>query len=329
MRYERVEFCSFLPDRPYPEEMTMKAWSTLTTLLVAGSVTLAGCTTAADLEKIGQSEATALPSFDTSSISVQEDIAALLPQSITADGKLTVGTSADYAPAEFTDANGAYVGYEVDLSRALAAVLGLELVTENAEFDSILPSIGSRYDIGISAFTVTAEREANANMISFITVGSQFNVAQGNPANVDVSDPMNLCGLTIGFQTGTAQEDQIASYSEQCVSSGKDAVTMRSYSLNSDAITALIGGTLDAVYSDSTVAGYAQLNTGGAVETIGETVDSAPQGIVVARDDAETTEAMRAAMQYLMDLGIWTQILESWGIDASAAQSTAVVNPQV
>lgn len=315
---------------------------TLKSLAAAGSaaalaLSLAACTSASDAPAAksasdGSSAAAstaAIPSYDVSAITKQDDIASLLPDSITEDGKLTVGASVDYAPAEFLDEKNEPVGYEVDLTKALAAVLGLEPVTEHAEFDSIIPAVGTKYDLGISAFTITPEREESVDMVSFINVGSQFDVAKGNPAGLDLSDTMNLCGHSVGVQTGTAQEEAVQGYSEQCTTAGKDAIDIKSYAAHTDATTALAGGTLDAVFADSTVAGYAEAQTGGAVEVAGPVYDSAPQGAVIAKGDEATAKAVQAAVQYLMDQGIWNDILTTWGIDTSQALTTAEINPQV
>lgn len=319
--------------------------SSLKTLAAAGTaatlaLSLAACTSASDAPAAGGGAASSdvsagadassqIPSYDVSGISKQEDIAALLPASVTEDGKLTIGASVDYAPAEFLDEANQPVGYEVDLSKALAQVFGLEAVTEHAEFDSIIPAVGSKYDLGISAFTITPEREQSVDMVSFINVGSQFDVAKGNPAGLDLSDPMNLCGHAVGVQTGTAQEEAVQGYSEQCTGAGKDAIDIKSYAAHTDATTALAGGTLDAVFADSTVAGYAQSQTGGAVEVAGPVYDSAPQGVVIAKGDEATAKAVQAAVQYLMDQGVWDDILTTWGIDTSQALKTAEINPQV
>lgn len=313
----------------------MKRLPALAALTASACLALTACTSASDLRtdaaSSGSSAATSaeIPSFDVSGIAKQDDIAAMLPESISSDGRLTIGVSADYPPAEFLDTSNKPVGYDIDLSRALAAVLGLEPAAEHAEFDSIIPAIGSKYDLGISSFTITPEREASTEMVSYISVGSQFNVAQGNPSGLDLSDTLGLCGKSVGVQTGTAQEEDIQGFNEECRAAGKDAIDVKSYALNSDATTALAGGTLDAVFSDSTVAGYAQIQTGGAVETAGKVFDAAPQGIVIAKGDEATAKAVQAAVQYLMDEGIWNKILTAWGVDTSQALTTAEINPAV
>ncbi|MGB3955593.1 MAG: ABC transporter substrate-binding protein [Brooklawnia sp.] len=266
-------------------------------------------------------------SYDVSGIQQVDEIAALLPAAVADKGTLVVGAAIDYPPAEFRaeDLQTA-IGYDVDMSKALGRVLGLETETSAAEFASLLPGIGTKYDVGISSFTITEERMASYNMISYITVGSSYAVRSGNPEGFD---PDNICGQTIGVQTGTWQEEDLAAKSEQCVADGNEAIDVLSYGTQSDVTTNVIGGKAIAYYADSTVADYASAQTGGQMEVIGGVLDAAPQGIVVAQADAELTEAVQAAMQYLMDEGIWTEILTSWGVDPDAALNTAELNPEV
>lgn len=262
--------------------------------------------------------------YDTSGVAKVDEIAALLPADVADSGKLVIGASIDYAPAEFRaeDLQTA-IGYDIDLGRALGNVLGLEAEVSAAEFDSLLPGIGTKYDVGISSFTITEERTANYNMISYIEVGSSYAVKTGNPAEFD---PDNVCGATVGVQTGTYQEEELAAFNEACAEAGEDAIEVLPYGSQSDVTTNVIGGKADAFYADSTVAHYAVELTSGQMEVVGGIRDSAPQGIVVNQDDPELTAAMQAAAQHLMDDGTWESILESWG-NADAVITTADVHP--
>ncbi|MGI5950441.1 MAG: ABC transporter substrate-binding protein [Brooklawnia sp.] len=266
-------------------------------------------------------------SYDVSHIEKNEEIAAMLPAAVADRGTLVMGAAIDYAPAEFRaeDLQTA-IGYDVDLGKALGKVLGLETEVSAAEFASLLPGIGSKYDIGLSSFTVTEERMANYNMISYITVGSSFAVQTGNPQGFD---PADICGQSIAVQTGTWQEEDLAAKSDQCVADGQEAIDVLSYGAQSDVTTNLIGGKVIAFYADSTVSDYSAALTNDQVEVIGDVLDAAPQGIVVAQDDAELTAAIQEALQYLMDEGIWVEILDSWGVDSTAALATAELNPAV
>ncbi len=264
-------------------------------------------------------------SYDVSKVQKVDEIAALLPADVASTGKLVIAEAPDYAPAEFrADDLKTAIGYDVDLGKALGKVLGLEPEVQAAEFASLLPSIGSTTDIGISSFTITPERTASYNMVSYIKVGSSFAVQKGNPEGFD---PDSICGKTIGVQTGTYQEEELAKSSEDCVAAGKEAIEVLSYGVQSDVTTNLTGGKVVAFYADSTVADYSVALTNEQLEVIGGVRDAAPQGIVISKDDEQLTAAIQAAVQQLMDDGTWSAILASWGVDESAAVMTAEVNP--
>ena len=287
---------------------------------------LSACTNANDLTT-GSAKAKS-QGYDVSSITKQDDIAALLPEgALGSDGVLDIGASTDYAPAEFLDANGKPIGYDADLTQALGKVLGVDAQMHTASFDSIIAKVGTEYDAGISSFSITNERMQNVDMVQYVEVGSQFNVAKGNPKGIDPSDHLNLCGKVVGVQTGTAQADAMDADSQACAAAGQAPIDVRSYDKQAEATSALVGSTVDATYSDSTVAGYAVETTDGAVETLGEVEDAAPQGVVLKKN-AETAAAIKAALQYLMDKGILDEILQSWGVEGAALKE-ATINPAV
>ncbi len=112
------------------------------------------------------SDAATITSYDVSSVEKDDTIAALLPESVTKDGKLTIGTNPSYAPAEFLDADGKTpIGYDVDLP-GHGQHLGLETEIVSSNFDTIIPAIGSKYDLGIAAFTITKERMESVDFVS-------------------------------------------------------------------------------------------------------------------------------------------------------------------
>ncbi|MGO1384860.1 MAG: ABC transporter substrate-binding protein [Arachnia sp.] len=264
-------------------------------------------------------------SFDVSGIEKVDDIAALLPEAIREEGNLVIGASIDYAPAEFrADDLQTAIGYDVDLGKALGRVLGVETEVSAAEFASILPGIGSKYDVAISSFTITEERMASYTMIGYISVGSSYAVKAGNDAGFD---PDSVCGSSIAVQTGTYQEEELAAFTAECTEAGNEAIDILKFGSQSDVTTNVVGGKADAMYADSTVSSYAVALTGDQVEVVGGVRDAAPQGIVLPPDAEELTAAMQQAMQHLMDEGTWEEILESWGTSDSAL-STAEINPE-
>ena len=259
------------------------------------------------------SDAATITSYDVSSVEKDDTIAALLPESVTKDGKLTIGTNPSYAPAEFLDADGkTQIGYDMDLARAMGNIFGLDTEIVSSNFDTIIPAIGSKYDLGIAAFTITKERMESVDFVSYFTAGMGYAVATGNPKNVDEND---LCGLNVAVETGTVEEEAINKTAKQSKQ-------------QTDATTAVVTGKADVFFADSPVVGYAIAQTDGQLEQLGKDFDEVPNAIAIKKGDSQTTEAVQKAMQKLMDDGTYTKILQHWGVE-SGALDKAEINPAV
>ena len=270
------------------------------------------------------SKSSELTGYDVSSVQKDDDIAKLLPDYVTKDGKLTIGMDTSYAPAEFLAEDGKTpVGFDVDLSKALAAVFGLKENTVSSTFDSIIPSVGSKYDIGISSFTVTKERMEAVDFVTYFKAGSTFVVQKGNPNKVDSS---NLCGVKVAVQTGTTQEEEVNKANEQCKADGKDAIDIQSSKLQTDVTTAVASGKASIFYADSTVSAYAIKQTGDTLEVLGEDTGVVPEAVAIKKGDTKTAEAVQRAIQKLMDDGTYKKILDTWGV-GSGAIDKAEINP--
>ncbi|WP_454042520.1 ABC transporter substrate-binding protein [Cellulosimicrobium sp. Marseille-Q8652] len=303
----------------------------LVALTATTALLLTACTDASQTGTDGgtagtDGESSAAPSFDPSTIEVDDAAAALLPEDVASAGVLTVGSNTEYAPAEFIGEDGQTpVGFDIDTIKAVGATLGLEVEIQSADFPAIIPALGTKYDAGISSFTITEERMQESNMIAFLNAGSAYAVAAGNPDDID---PENLCGVTVAVQTGTIQDEDIALQSEECEAAGEEAIDILQYESQADATTNLVGGKAQVMYADSPVAGYAIEQTGGQIEQLGDVFDAAPQGIVVAKDATDLAAAIQAALQTLMDDGTLAEILGAWGSE-DAALDTAEINPSV
>ena len=280
---------------------------------------------AATASASGSSAPTSEP-FDVSGISKDDAIASLLPDSVASDGTLSVGMDTSYAPAEFLASDGkTAVGYDVDLASAVAAVLGLKAEPVVSTFDSIIPSIGAKYDVGISSFTVTPERTQSVDFVSYFKAGMSYAVKKGNPAGLSADD---LCGAKMAVQTGTTEEEDANKAGKKCEADGKKAIDVQPYKLQTDVTTALVTGKADVLYADTPVTGYAIAQTNDQLETLGEDKDVAVQGIAVKKGDSGTAEALQKAVQKLIDDGTYTKILTRWGAQSGAVDKSEI-NPAV
>lgn len=258
--------------------------------------------------------------------SLDKAAAAKVPSAIKKKGTLVIGTDATYAPSEFLAGDGKTVqGFDVDLFDAVAKKLGLKTKWQPAKFDAIITGVtGNKYDIGISSFTINADREKQVNMVSYFNAGTQWAVAPGNPKHVD---PQKPCGLTVAVQKGTVQqEEDLPPKVAACKKEGKP-VKVLVYEAQDQVTATVASGKADAMLADSPVVAYAVKQSKGKIESAGDIYDAAPYGYVLPKDEKDFAEAIVMALQSLEKEGSYKKILTDWGVQQGAISDFAV-NPQ-
>jgi polar amino acid transport system substrate-binding protein len=258
--------------------------------------------------------------------SVDSTLAAKVPDAIKSDGKIVVGSDASYAPNEFLADDGKTVqGFDVDLFNAVAAKLGLTAEFTNAKFGEIIAGVDTgKYEVGVSSFTINAERTKDHLMVSYFSAGTQWATKQGNSAGVA---PDNACGKKIAVQKDTVQEtDDLPVRQQACKDAGKPEITVDPYLGQDQATTSVVSGKDDAMLADSPIIAYAVKQSNGQLQTLGDIYDSAPYGYVAKKADQGLAEAIQGALQQLISDGSYKQILDKWGV-AAGAITTPEINP--
>lgn len=261
------------------------------------------------------------------STSVDSALAAMVPASVKSDGKILIGSDSTYAPSEFLDTDGkTIIGFDVDLFNAVAAKLGLTTEWQSADFGTLITSVQSgKYEIGVSSFTVNADREKQSNMISYFSAGTQWAQKAGGSV-----DPNNACGQHVAVQKSTVQVDDVTARSKKCTDAGKKPITIDQYQKQDDATAAVVSGKDVAMLADSPVCAYAVKQSNGQLALLGDIYDSAPYGYVVNKnaDGLAFANAIKGAVMALINDGTYNKILTTWGVQAGAIPASAVaVNP--
>jgi polar amino acid transport system substrate-binding protein len=289
---------------------------------LALSLSVSGCT---NNSQTGSSATAA--AVDLTNVSRDERIAATVPESVMSSGTLVIATDPTYPPAEFLGgADGQTpMGFDVDIAKALAARMGLKPEFQNADFANILPSLGDKYDVGVSSFTITSERLKAVNLVSYLAGGTRWVVQKGNPKNLELNA---VCGRKVGVETGTIQETAAREMADKCKSSGQPAVDVVTMTSQTDITTRLINGSIDALSATSAAAAYAVSETGGKLEALGAVTDESLVGIAVAKDDTALASSVAEALDSLIADGTYGRILGAWG-QGETALKQAEVNPNV
>lgn len=297
--------------------MRIRSVAPVAAFAAVAALALTGCVDNSTPSSSGTSTSSA------AAIDVKKDdaLAASLPEKIKSAGTLVVGMDNTYPPNEYKDDNGQPVGWEVDLTNAIASKLGLKVQFAIAKFDNIIPSVvGGKDDFGMSSFTDTTEREQQVDFVNYYTAGILWASAKGKTV-----DPDNACGLKVAVQSTTYEDtDEVPAKSKACTDAGKAAIQVLRYDTQDDATNAVILGKADALSADSPVTLYAISKTGGKLQEAGKTFDEAPYGLPVAKGSA-LTPVLQKTVQALIDDGSYGKILDKWGV-ADGAVTTAEVN---
>ncbi len=265
--------------------------------------------------------------FDTSTIAVNPDLAARVPAKIREAGVLISGTDTAYAPWEYlAGADGQTPeGIDVDIANANTAKWGIKFEMQTAPFDGILPALGTKYDIGISAFSITNERMQVVNFVSYYRSGSLWAVKAGNPTGFD---PADICGRTLALQTGTWHETTTMKVSDECVAAGKPAIEIIPFGLQTEALTRVAAGGADATISGDSQIALAVKHSEGTLETMvpqGELGGTGVMGIAVPKDDLEMAQLVADTINELIAEGTYPALFAEWGLELTIDK--AEVNP--
>ncbi len=232
------------------------------------------------------------------------------------DGVLTVGSDIAYAPFEFYQ-EGTEIedGLDIDLAKAIAAALGVEVEFLNTGFDGIIPALQTEdFDVIISAMTITEERQEQIDFVAYITVGTGIVVPAGNPDGIQDLD--DLCGLTVAVQVGTIQVDMLEAQNDVC----EDDINIVVFDTNPLAVEDLRTGGADANFSDFPVSAEDAAQSEGELEVVETQIAPEPYGIGVRKESPELNDVITQAIQAIRDSGEYDQILAKWNLEAVALQ---------
>jgi polar amino acid transport system substrate-binding protein len=267
------------------------------------------------------------PSTSASS-SVDATLAAQVPAKLKSAGKVIVCTDATYAPNEFVGTDGKTIqGMDVDLGKAIGNVLGIPFEFQNLTFDSIIPSLGSRCDLGMSSFTDTLARQATVNFVDYFSAGTSFMDATAHPVTQTLKGTDGLCGFTVAVEKGTTQQTDATAAAKTCEANGKKTVTVLVFNDQNGANLALTSGRAQLGMADSPVAGYIAKESGGQISLTGNEYGAAPYGIAIPKsaDYNGFDTAIQGALEKLHSDGTYDQIMTTWNVQ-NGAVSTFPIN---
>jgi len=161
--------------------------------------------------------------------------------------------------------------------------------------------------------------------VTYYSAGTAWATQTGNPKGVNVDDP---CGKKVGVQQGTVQVDDIKARDAKCKTAGKPGVEIVVRKQQTEVNADLLSGKIEAMLADSPIVGYAVKQTGGKLEIIGQSYDTAPYGMAIGKNSGTMKEAVQAALKEMIADGSYKAILEKAGVEAGAITDPVINGAQ-
>ncbi len=233
-------------------------------------------------------------------------------------GKLTVGTSPDFAPYEFyhisEDGTPELAGFDVALAQRIADDLGLELQLVPMDFDGILMELqNGNIDLGISGFSPSPERAEVFDFSDlYYTGGQSFCIRQADKEKYTKFEDFK--GLPVGAQNGSIQYGLAEENTPDANIIGLAKVT--------DIVSELVSGKLEGAFIETAVAeqyakNYPELCVAWDVE-----YDSEGSAIAVQKGNEGLLQAVNGVIKTALEDGSMDKYIAEAGDLASDEANT-------
>jgi polar amino acid transport system substrate-binding protein len=225
----------------------------------------------------------------------------------------------DFPPEEFLQGS-TLVGIQPDIALALSQVMGVKLDNVSVgSFDSLIPGvISGRYDMSSADFGVTVDRLKQVDFVTEFPIGTAFAVKKGS--DIKIEKPTDLCGHSVGVQSGSYFIDQINGANKDCVAAGLAAIKLQTFPDDGARTLAIANGRIEVTATTEDALGYAIASQNVPLELQKFVYKPLEQAIVIP-NDSKLGPAVEAAMKEIVTNGTYANILKKWGADSVAYSS--------
>ena len=274
--------------------------SLMSVMAAAGVLTLAGCSS-----NSGSSAAASGAASSAASTGAADQLAA-----IQANGKLVVALEGAWQPWSYHDESDTLVGYDVEVSRAIAEKLGVEPEYVESDWDSLFAGLDAgRFDIVCNGVEVTDER---AKTYDFTTPYGYIHTALAvRKDNEDIKSFEDLAGKTTANSPASTYMELAESY----------GATVQGIDTLEETIQLLTAGRIDATLNaDVSFYDYLNVHPDANFKLVAQTEEASHVAIPVLKsDDTSFLDALNSAIEALRTDGTLKELSEKYfGEDISS-----------
>jgi len=222
-------------------------------------------------------------------------------------GEFILGCDDEFPPMGFVDANGDLVGFDIDLARAVAEKLGVELVVKPIDWSAKEMELESgNIDVIWNGYTITQDRIEKVQFTKPYLNNEQYLVVK---ADSDIKTMGDLAGKVVGVQTESAAEELVvadAGFNDSL----KELRTYDDYQLALNDLQS--SDRIDAVAVDKILIEYVMQQTPGTFKVLDESLGTEYFGIGCRKGSVAFADAIDKALDDLKNDGGTASICANW-----------------
>ena len=266
---------------------------------------LAGCMVAAMLTGCGSKEEAEAPATGETAADVAESDMAYVKDK----GVLVVGIT-DFAPMDYKNEDGEWIGFDADMAKYFAGELGVEVEFVEIDWDNkILELDGKTIDCVWNGMTLTDEVKAAMECSNAYCNNAQVVIVPTEDAP-KYQDTDSLKDLSFAVEAGSAGEKEVAALN----------LTYTSVKAQSDALMEVAAGTSDAAVIDALMAAaMVGPDTGYADLTYTVALNSEEYGVGF-RKGSDLAAELNAFMAEIYASGTMQEIAETYSVEAALVE---------
>ena len=221
-------------------------------------------------------------------------------------GKLVVGIT-DFAPMDYQDKDGNWIGFDADMAKAFAAYLGVEVEFVEINWDNkIMELDGKNIDCVWNGMTLTDEVKAAMSCSNAYCNNKQIVILPADIA-ANYPDVESLAGLNFAVEAGSAGEAEATKAGFTTTPVTDQATTLMEVS----------AGTADAAVIDSLMAG-AMVGDGTSYSDLTYTIGLNDEKYGVGfRKGSDLVSEINKFFTESYDDGVMMEIAELYGVEAA------------
>ena len=225
---------------------------------------------------------------------------------VKANGKLVVGIT-DFAPMDYKDESGEWIGFDADMAKAFAESLGVEVEFIEIDWDNKIMELDNKsIDVVWNGMTLTEDVKAAMECSNAYANNAQVVIVPADVAD-QYQTPESIAELNIAVENGSAGEEVVTGL----------GYTVTEVATQADALMEVAAGTSDAAVIDSLMAaamvgegtGYANLTY-----TVGLNSEEYGAGF---RKGSDLAAALNDFLKTAYDDGSMMAIAETYGVQAA------------